>query len=86
MPRAPSLVLQTVVVVGGLLALQGAAARDRDGVRPLTNSFVLVTAATATPPPTRPSPNGAAVPASRPVVANPYQVPLLQNAGSLRAR
>ena len=87
MSRAPSLVLRTAVVIGGLLALQGAAAGDRDGGRPPTNSFVLVTAATATPPSTpRPSPNGAAVPASRPVVTNPYQVRLLQNAGSLRAR
>ena len=77
--------LRIAVVVGGLLALQGAAAGNRDGGRPATNSFVLVTAATPTSPP-RPSPNGATVPPSKPVVSNPYQVPLLQNAGSLRAR
>src|SRR6185369_5218500 len=70
MLRASFPVLRAAVVVGGLLALQGAVAGDRDGDRRVTNSFVLVTAA----------------PPAKPVVSNPYQVPLLQNAGTLRAR
>ena len=77
---------RAAVVLGGLLAVQAAAAGDRDGGRPSTNSFVLVTVATAKPAPTSLPTNGAAVPPAKPVVSNPYQVPLLQNAGSLRAR
>ncbi|HEV8208752.1 MAG TPA: hypothetical protein VGP77_01470 [Vicinamibacterales bacterium] len=87
MLRASFVVVRVAIVLGGLLALQCAAAGDRDGGRPATNSFVLVTAATAQPAAApRPSPNGTGVPPAKPVVSNPYQVPLLQNAGTLRAR
>ena len=86
MLRASFPVLRAAVVVGGLLALQGAVAGDRDGDRRVTNSFVLVTAAPTPAQTPRPSPNGSGVPPAKPVVSNPYQVPLLQNAGTLRAR
>jgi hypothetical protein len=87
MLRASFPVVRAAVVIGGLLALQGAVAGDRDGDRRVTNSFVLVTGAPATPAATpRPSPNGTGVPPAKPVVSNPYQVPLLQNAGTLRGR
>jgi hypothetical protein len=87
MSRASFPVLRTAVMVGALLALQGAAAGDREGPRPSTNTFVFIPAAATQPPPTpRLSPAGATVPPAKPVVSNPYQVPLLQNAGSLHAR
>ena len=76
-------VLQTAVLIGGLVAVHGTVAGD--GARPTTNTFVLVTAAPAHPQPApRPSPNSVGIAPSKPVVSNPYQVPLLQNAGSLR--
>jgi hypothetical protein len=76
-------VLRAAVFIGALVAVHGAVAGD--GARPTTNTFVLVTAAAANPQPApRPSPNGVGIAPSKPVVSNPYQVPLLQNAGSLR--
>jgi len=87
MLRASFPLVRAAVVIGGLLALQGAVAGDRDGDRRVTNTFVYVPAAGAKPAPTpRPSPNGTGLPPSKPVVSNPYQVPLLQNAGTLRVR
>jgi hypothetical protein len=63
------------------LAAGAPAASDRK-----TNSFTLLT--TAAPPKTpsaSPSSNGVGIGPAKPVVSNPYNVPLLQNAGSLRS-
>jgi hypothetical protein len=79
--------VRAAVVIGALVALQGtAAAGEREGDRRATNTFVLLTAATAKPQSSQPlvSSNGVGVPPAKPVVSNPYQVPLLQNAGTLR--
>ena len=86
MLHASSFVARAAVVIAGLLALHDAGAGDRDGGRPSTNTFVLVSVATPKPSPTPLPLNGASVPPAKPIVSNPYQVPLLQNAGSLRAR
>jgi hypothetical protein len=87
MVRAILHVVRAAAVVGGLAAVHAAVAADHGGDRRTTNTFVLVTAAPAKPAePQRPSSNGVGVPPAKPVVSNPYQVPLLQNAGTLRAR
>lgn len=76
--------VRAAVVIGGLVALHDAYAGDREGDRRPTNSFVLVISATAKPPTGQPLPtNGVGVPPAKPVLSNPYQVPLLQNAGTL---
>jgi hypothetical protein len=87
MMRTFLLILRAAMLIGGLFAAHFVAAGERDGDRrPTTNTFVLVKAATAKPAPTPgPSANGVGVAPAKPVVSNPYQVPLLQNAGSLRA-
>ena len=54
--------------------------------RRASNSFTLLTP--AAPPKTSsasPSSNGVGIGPAKPVVSNPYNVPLLQNAGSLRS-
>ena len=63
------------------LAAGGPAASDRRA----SNSFTLLTPAAV--PKTSPSSasNGVGVGPAKPVVSNPYNVPLLQNAGSLRS-
>lgn len=86
MLHASSFVARAAVVIGGLLALHDAGAGERDRGRPSTNTFVLVSVALPKPTPTLLPPNGASVPPAKPIVSNPYQVPLLQNAGSLRVR
>ena len=86
MLRASLHAVHAALLVGGLAAADAAAAADRDTGRP-TNTFVLITV--APPAPTanpRPTANSVGVPPAKPVVSNPYHVPLLQNAGSLRAR
>ena len=78
-------VARAVVVIGALLATPVVVAGEREGDRRATNSFVLVTAPPAKPAASpRLSSNGVGVAPAKPVVSNPYQVPLLQNAGSLR--
>ena len=76
-----------LLLIVGLASLDCASAGDRDGARPVTNTFLLVTAAAPKPAdgPRAPS-NGVGVPPARPVVSNPYHVPLLQNAGTLGVR
>jgi hypothetical protein len=59
-----------------------AAGSTREANRPATNTFMLVTPA---PPAPRSLPsNGVGIGPNKPVMTNPYQVPLLQNAGPLR--
>ena len=85
MPSATSSFVRGAVVLGGLVVLNAAIAGDRNGDRRPTSSFGLVTSSTTARPPTpQPASNGAGVAPARPVVSNPYQVPLLQNAGTLR--
>lgn len=85
MVRPPFPLVRAAVLIGGLVALHGAHGGDREGDRRSTNSFVLVVSAAAKLPPGQPLPtNGVGVPPAKPVLSNPYQVPLLQNAGTLR--
>lgn len=84
MARATHLHRAAVVLLAGLAAagqaFSGGSASTDSGKRP-TNSFNLVYA--ATPRATAGAPSmGVGVP-GKPVVSNPYNVPLLQNAGSL---
>jgi len=80
-------VVRAAAVLAGLMAAQCAVAADHNGDRKTTNTFVLLTGAPAKPADApRPSSNGVGVAPAKPVVSNPYQVPLLQNAGTLRAR
>ena len=84
MARAPHFFRAVVVLTIGLAAAEhatsgGPSAAD-PGKKP-TNSFNLVYA--ATPQSTAAAPSmGVGVP-GKPVVTNPYNVPLIQNAGSL---
>ena len=84
MARATPLIRVTVVLLAGLVAASAASAGGSAGGeagRKPTNSFNLVYAATPRAPAAAPS-MGAGVPAMA-VVSNPYNVPLIQNAGSL---
>lgn len=77
---------RAVLFVAGVFAAANAlagGARDVDH-RP-TNSFALVLPAQSPQTSVIVPSNGVAVPPSRPVVSNPYNVPLFQNAGSIRA-
>jgi hypothetical protein len=81
----PSHRVLRAAVIGGLIAVHLVAV-GRDGDRKATNTFILVTPASGkAAPPRGPSPNGVGVAPAQPVVSNPYQVPLLQNAGTLRS-
>lgn len=85
MARAFLLIRLTLLLVGGVAAAGAAGAGDTAGdpAKKSANTFTLVTWAAA--PSTRVStPSaGASVP-PKAVVTNPYNVPLLQNANSLR--
>lgn len=86
MARAFLLIRLTLVLVGASLAGAAAAAGNNvgdPGKRATTNTFNLIT--TAPPPGVRGAAAGASV-APRGVVSNPYNVPLIQNAGTLGAR
>jgi hypothetical protein len=50
---------------------------------PASNSFNVFYSATAPNAPVVVPSNGTGLPPSKPVVTNPYNVPLIQNAGSL---
>jgi len=86
MARALDSIPRTVVLAIGLAAASAAAAAGgaaNDGVRRSTNTFILIQAATA-PQAAGTTPSaGAGVASSKPVILNPYHVPLIQNAGSL---
>jgi hypothetical protein len=88
MARAHDSIPRTVALAIGLAAASAAAAAGgatNDGARRTTNSFMLIQAATA-PQVAGTTPSaGAGVPSSKPVIVNPYHVPLIQNAGSLSA-
>ena len=85
MARSPHSLRAAAVLLAGLAiagqAICGGAPAADPGKKP-TNSFNLVYAATPQGPAAAPS-LGVGVP-GKPVVTNPYNVPLLQNAGSLR--
>ena len=84
MARAFLLIRLTLVLVGGLAAGGASAGGPADAGKKSANTFNLVTAAPAAGPRTRaPSPGASLAPRS--VVSNPYHVPLLQNASSLRS-
>jgi hypothetical protein len=86
MLRASLLLVRSAAVIGMLAAVHAAVAGERGGDRRTSNTFVVVVPAPEKPAATRGvSSNGATVAPSKPVVTNPYQVPLLHNAGSLRA-
>jgi hypothetical protein len=78
----PLLVLLGLTAAHTVAAAPGSA---RQGDRAVTNTFMLVTAAPPAHPAPRSAPsNGVGIGPGKPVVSNPYQVPLLQNAGPLR--
>ena len=85
MARAFLLIRLTLVLVGGLAAgAVSAGGPAGDSAKKSGNTFSLVTTATATG--TRVSaPSAGASLAPKAVVSNPYNVPLLQNANSLRS-
>jgi hypothetical protein len=82
MARAPRPLAAFVLLVCLLGAEQTSAAPPGGDARP-TNSFALVTVATPPRGAAAPRPNGVGVPPAQSVVRNPYQVPLLSNAGTL---
>jgi hypothetical protein len=86
MARAFLLIRLTLVLVGGLAAGAASAGGPAgDSAKKSGNTFTLITTATATG--TRVSvPSAGASLAPKAVVSNPYNVPLMQNAGSLRSR
>lgn len=85
MARALSLLAKTALSIAALFAASPAATANgaSEPGRKSTNTFNLVYAATAPTPVVVPG-AGASVAPSKPVVSNPYHVPLIQNAGSLR--
>jgi hypothetical protein len=76
--------------LAGLLAASGVAVAGGgslgDASKKTGNSFNLLYTATAPNAPTIAPGAGAGVPQSKRVVTNPYNVPLIQNAGSLHGR
>ncbi len=86
MARAFFLIRLTLVLVGLASAspasLAGGSASD--SARKSTNSFSMITSAAA-PGSRTLAPSAGASLAPKAVVSNPYNVPLLQNAGSLRS-
>jgi len=86
MARAFLLIRLTLMLVSGVAAAGAACAGGppADSGKKSGNTFTLVTWAAA--PTTRAgTPSAGASLAPKTVVSNPYNVPLLQNAGSLRA-
>ncbi len=86
MVRAFLLIRLTLVLVGLATASAASTAGGTagDSGRKATVSFSMVTAA-ATPGPRPVAASAGASLAPKAVVSNPYNVPLIQNAGSLRA-
>ena len=86
MARASHLLRPALALAGALAAAAPAAAGGQygDGVPKAGNTFVRITVAPAAA--TRVSaPSAGASLAPKAVVSNPYHVPLLQNASSLRS-
>ena len=87
MARALLPIFPAVVLFAGLtVACSAAAGGPAGGARPATNSFTLLATGPGPKAPSGGQSNGVGVGPSKPVVSNPYNVPLLQNAGTLRAR
>ena len=86
MARAFLLIRLTLVLVGGLGAAGTASAggSSGDAGKKSGNTFTMVTSAPATAPRVS-APSAGASLAPKAVVSNPYHVPLLQNASSLRS-
>lgn len=85
MARAFHPVLCAIVVLVGLTLTHAAAAGSaKEADHRASNSFTLLTTAGPAQAAPRGQSNGVGIGPSKPVVSNPYNVPLLQNAGSLR--
>jgi len=88
MARAFLLIRLTLVLVGGLAGAAAASAGgpSGDSAKKSGNTFNMVTsAAAAAAAPRVSAPSAGASLAPKAVVSNPYNVPLLQNASSLRS-
>jgi hypothetical protein len=87
MQRAFFPISRTLVLLASLAALHhtAAAGPPAPGGRGQASTFTMLV--TATPPQAGPrgAQNGVGIAPSKPVVRNPYNVPLLQNAGSVRS-
>jgi hypothetical protein len=75
-----SLIMAALVAAGAAVA-----GGNSPGDRRVSNTFSLVTAAAPSQSRVVAPSNGTGIGPSKPVVSNPYQVPLLQNAGSIGA-
>jgi hypothetical protein len=87
MARAFLLIRLTLVLVGGLAAASAASAADGpsgDAAKKSGNTFNLVASGPLSAPRLSVPSAGASL-SPKAVVSNPYNVPLLQNAGSLRS-
>ena len=87
MARAIPLIAKSVLLLAGLIAVTAAAAGSATPAEPAkktTSSFNILYTATAPSAPVIVPPGGVGVPVGKNVVIrNPYNVPLIQNAGSL---
>lgn len=86
MAPALSLIAKSVVLLAGLIVITAAAAGSApaaDAPRK-TNSFNVLYAVTMPNAPVVVPPAGVGVPLGKGVVSNPYNVPMIQNAGTLR--
>ncbi|MBV9890320.1 MAG: hypothetical protein JO090_05465 [Rhizobacter sp.] len=72
-----------LLLIGALTPIHSGWAADG---RPATNTLVLMTTAPKPADGPRASSNGVGVPPAKPVVINPYHVPLLQNAPTFGGR
>ena len=84
MTMARAFLIIHLTVAAAVLASASAASAAGNPGRKSGNSFALVTVATASGS-VVPLSSGASVAPKAVVVSNPHNVPLLQNAGSLRA-
>jgi hypothetical protein len=86
MTRAILPIGRAALLVFGLTAAAAAVAGGaREGDRRASNTFCLVTVAPSPQSQVVVPSNGTGVGPSKPVVSNPYNVPLLQNAGSIHS-
>ncbi|MEO8836390.1 MAG: hypothetical protein ABI364_06590 [Caldimonas sp.] len=87
MARALFLLAKAALPLVALLVSGAAAAGNANGEAPKrpTNSFSLLYSAAAPQTPVVVPGNGTGIAPGRAVVVNPYRVPLIQNAGTLKA-